>query len=266
MVNLTINTVPVSVKEGTTIIEAAETVGIPIPRLCYLKDINEIGACRVCVVEVEGKERLVTSCNNKVEEGMVIYTNLPGEDVQVRVTAEKKDFLRGEVVEVCSPSADRIKPVCAMYGYCPGCVYRHCTYAAENELKNQQFREFAVRAGFAEEQILPYIAPEPENGYRNKLTLHVNKAGAEVMVGYALSDGQTILQVANCPLVHPAINDLLAKQLADPGFRHTLHHRMSLTYRHTERNGVLFYRNNLPKGTSWIRENTSCGELYQWGS
>ena len=186
---------------------------------------------------------------------------LPGEDVQVRVTAEKKDFLRGEVVEVCSPSADRIKPVCAMYGYCPGCVYGHCTYAAENELKNQQFREFAVRAGFAEEQILPYIAPEPENGYRNKLTLHVNKAGAEVMVGYALSDGQTILQVANCPLVHPAINDLLAKQLADPGFRHTLHHRMSLTYRHTERNGVLFYRNNLPKGTSWIRENTSCGEL-----
>ena len=88
MVNLTINTVPVSVKEGTTIIEAAETVGIPIPRLCYLKDINEIGACRVCVVEVEGKERLVTSCNNKVEEGMVIYTNSPKVRKHRKMTVE----------------------------------------------------------------------------------------------------------------------------------------------------------------------------------
>ncbi|MBQ7394379.1 MAG: class I SAM-dependent RNA methyltransferase [Lentisphaeria bacterium] len=186
---------------------------------------------------------------------------LPGEEVRVRITAEKKDFLRGAVEEVITPSPDRIKPVCSMYGQCPGCVYGHCSYEAENRLKDQQFREFAARAGFAEEKILPCIAPEPADGYRNKLTLHVNKAGAEVMVGYALSDGQTILQISGCPLVHPAINELFAKQLADPGFRHTLHHRMSLTYRHTERNGVLFYRNNLPKGTSWIRENTSCGEL-----
>jgi NADH-quinone oxidoreductase subunit G len=51
--------------------------GIPIPKLCFLKDINEIGACRVCVVEIEGKDKLVASCNNKVEEGMIIYTNSP---------------------------------------------------------------------------------------------------------------------------------------------------------------------------------------------
>lgn len=186
---------------------------------------------------------------------------LPGEEVMVKIKEEKKDFLRGRVMEIKTPSAERITPVCPMNGTCPGCVYGHCSYAGENRLKNQQFREFAVRAGFAEEMILPEIAPAPENGYRNKLTLHVNKAGAEVMVGYAKGDGQTILQITGCPLVNPAINELLAKQLADPGFRHTLHHRMSLTYRHTERNGVLFYRNNLPKGTSWIRENTLCGEL-----
>lgn len=51
--------------------------GIPIPKLCYLKGINEIAACRVCVVELEGKDRLITSCNNVAEEGMVIYTNSP---------------------------------------------------------------------------------------------------------------------------------------------------------------------------------------------
>ena len=72
MVNLTIDNINVSVPEGTTIMDAAKMADIPIPKLCYLKDINEIAACRVCVVELEGIERLVTSCNNVVKEGMVI--------------------------------------------------------------------------------------------------------------------------------------------------------------------------------------------------
>ena len=74
MVNLTIDNINVSVPEGTTIMDAAKMADIPIPKLCYLKDINEIAACRVCVVELEGMERLVTSCNNVVKEGMVIQT------------------------------------------------------------------------------------------------------------------------------------------------------------------------------------------------
>ena len=75
MVNLTIDGKQISVKENTTIMEAAASNGIPIPHLCYLKEINEIAACRVCVVELEGKDRLITSCNNVVKEGMVIHTN-----------------------------------------------------------------------------------------------------------------------------------------------------------------------------------------------
>lgn len=77
MVNLTIDRKPISVPEGTTIMEAARLLHIEIPKLCYLKDINEIAACRICVVELEGKEKLITSCNNVVQEGMVIYTNSP---------------------------------------------------------------------------------------------------------------------------------------------------------------------------------------------
>lgn len=77
MVNLMIDGKQISVKENTTIMEAAAQNGIPIPKLCYLKGINEIAACRVCVVELEGKEKLITSCNNVAEEGMVIYTNSP---------------------------------------------------------------------------------------------------------------------------------------------------------------------------------------------
>ena len=77
MVNITINGHPMTVKGGTTIMEAATQLGIPIPHLCYLKDINEIGACRMCMVEVEGTDRLVTSCNTGVVEGMAIHTNTP---------------------------------------------------------------------------------------------------------------------------------------------------------------------------------------------
>lgn len=77
MVTITIDKKTVQVPKGITILEAAKQNGIPIPTLCYLKDINEIGACRVCLVELEGKERLITACNNVVEEGMVIYTNSP---------------------------------------------------------------------------------------------------------------------------------------------------------------------------------------------
>ena len=77
MVTLTIDNKVISVPEGTTILEAARSANITIPTLCYLKDINEIAACRICMVEVEGHARLVPSCDNAVVEGMVVHTNSP---------------------------------------------------------------------------------------------------------------------------------------------------------------------------------------------
>ena len=88
MVSITINGAAVSVPEGTTIMEAAKTAGFPIPSLCYWKGLNEIGACRVCVVEVEGVNRLVTACDEPVHDGMVVYTNSP------RVRAARRTNLR----------------------------------------------------------------------------------------------------------------------------------------------------------------------------
>lgn len=72
MVTLTIDNRKISVPEGTTIMKAAASVGIMIPHLCYLEGINEISACKVCVVEMQGKTKLITACNNPVEEGMVL--------------------------------------------------------------------------------------------------------------------------------------------------------------------------------------------------
>ena len=75
MVNLIIDKKPITTEEGATILDAAKSAGIAIPTLCYLKDICDIAACRVCVVEVEGEDRLVAACNTVVEEGMIIDTN-----------------------------------------------------------------------------------------------------------------------------------------------------------------------------------------------
>ena len=77
MVNLEINGMPLSVPKGSTILEAARCAGIEIPTLCYMKAINEIGACRICVVEVKGARSLVTACVYPVNEGMQVFTNTP---------------------------------------------------------------------------------------------------------------------------------------------------------------------------------------------
>ncbi|MBQ8783790.1 MAG: iron hydrogenase small subunit [Clostridia bacterium] len=75
MVNIKINGMPLSVPNGSTILEAARYAGIDIPTLCYMKEINEIGACRICMVEVKGARSLVSACVFPVNEGMEIFTN-----------------------------------------------------------------------------------------------------------------------------------------------------------------------------------------------
>ena len=88
MVNLTIDGRPAQVPEGTTILEAARQADIHIPHLCYLKGINEIAACRVCCVEVEGERAMVTACNNPVQEGMAVHTNSPRARSTRRINVE----------------------------------------------------------------------------------------------------------------------------------------------------------------------------------
>ncbi len=107
MVNLTIDGLKVCVPEGTTIMQAATSVGIEIPRLCYLKDINEISACKVCVVEVQGRNRVVTSCTTPVEEGLVVYTNSP-----------KARRVRRSNVELILSQHDCLCATCVRSGNC----------------------------------------------------------------------------------------------------------------------------------------------------
>ena len=74
-VTLTIDGIEIKAEKGTTILQAARSAGIDIPTLCFLKEINEVGDCRMCIVEIEGRRGFATSCIQKVEEGMIVHTN-----------------------------------------------------------------------------------------------------------------------------------------------------------------------------------------------
>ncbi len=107
MVNIKINNKPYTVPKGSTILEAARYAGIEIPTLCYLKDINAIGACRICMVEVKGARSLVASCVFPVNEGMEIFTN-----------TEKVRHSRKMTLELILSNHDRKCLSCVRSGNC----------------------------------------------------------------------------------------------------------------------------------------------------
>ena len=106
MINLTIDGVQVSVPAGSTVLEAARKANIHIPTLCYLKDVNQIGACRVCVVEVKGMKNLVPACVHPISEGMEVFTN--NERVQAARRTNLKLILsiHAQTCLTCSRSGD----------------------------------------------------------------------------------------------------------------------------------------------------------------
>src|SRR5690606_36791672 len=88
MIQLSRNNIKVSAEEGMTILDATKSVGIDIPTLCHLKELTPTGACRICVVEVNGMRNLVPSCAFPVFDGMVVETNSPRVRIARKTTVE----------------------------------------------------------------------------------------------------------------------------------------------------------------------------------
>ena len=107
MVSLTIDGKSVQVEGGTTILEAAATVGIKIPTLCWLQKVSPTGACRVCAVEVAGVDRTMTACNTPVKEGIAVTTNTPA-----------LQEMRKKVMELMLVNHPLDCPVCDAGGEC----------------------------------------------------------------------------------------------------------------------------------------------------
>ena len=99
MPDVTIDGRTVSVPEGATVIQAAETLGIFIPRYCYHPALSIAGNCRICLVEVEKNAKLQIACNTPVSDGMVVSTN-----------SAKAEDGRRSVLEFCSPTTRSTAP------------------------------------------------------------------------------------------------------------------------------------------------------------
>ena len=117
MVNVKINGVDYSVPAGSTILEAARHAGVDIPTLCYLKDINQIGACRMCMVEVKGARSLCAACVYPVNEGMEVFTNSPKVQESRKMTLELLLSVHERKCLTCERSGNcELQKLCADMG------------------------------------------------------------------------------------------------------------------------------------------------------
>lgn len=117
MIGLKINNVACRAPAGSTILEAARAAGIAIPTLCFLKDINEIGACRLCVVEVKGAKNLVTACVFPIAEGMEVFTNTEKVQAARRTNLKLILSIHNQECLVCSRSGNcELQKLCREYG------------------------------------------------------------------------------------------------------------------------------------------------------
>jgi NADH dehydrogenase/NADH:ubiquinone oxidoreductase subunit G len=143
-VNLTIDGNNVKVPAGTTILDAAEAAGVHIPNLCYLKGLKGIGACRLCMVEIEGLKAPMTACTLKVKDGMVVNTQ-----------TEKINDIRKNVIDLIVSMHPLDCMTCTKAG---GCNLQ--TYAYDFEIKESSFSR--KKLGFPIDEANPFIKRDPD--------------------------------------------------------------------------------------------------------
>ncbi|HET9908284.1 MAG TPA: class I SAM-dependent RNA methyltransferase [Anaerolineales bacterium] len=158
----------------------------------------------------------------RLDDGRAVFVpfGLPGERVRVRLTEEKKNFARGEIVEILEPSKERIIPRCKHFGECGGCHYQHLPYEKQLQIKTDILRDQLQRIGKIENPpVNPIIAsPNPWN-YRNHVQFHLTENGK---LGYFRSTDkinlpEKILPITECHLPEPPINDLWPQLEFEPG-------------------------------------------------
>lgn len=142
-------------------------------------------------------------------EGRAIFVpyGIPGEQVRVRIVQDKGRFAIAELVEVVTPSTDRIEPPCPYFGNgrCGGCQFQSIDYARQLTLKRQIVRDQLARLGGLPDVTVHPTLPSPAPyGYRSHATFHVSSAG---QLGFIKTDHRTVLPVNDCLLLSPTLRD-----------------------------------------------------------
>lgn len=131
-----------------------------------------------------------------------------GERLRVRVVSRRAHHARAEIVEILAPSMERVAAPCPYYGRCGGCQYQHLAYREQLRLKEQQVYEAFKRVGkIAEPVVLPIIGSPDEYRYRNRITVHA----AEDRIGFRGVDGRELVDVRECLIARPGVNEELAR-------------------------------------------------------
>ena len=171
-------------------------------------------------------------------DGQVIFVpfTAPGETVRAVLTERHKTFARAKLVEVLTPSADRISAPCPLFGNCGGCATQHLAYRAETEIKVGQITAALKRIGKILEPMVRPILTGPDYGYRNRITVH--NAGGKV--GFLATDGRTLVDVSRCLLAADDVNAKLAYLRSRP------RPRAHYSVRADEVRGEAFYQSNRP--------------------
>ena len=181
----------------------------------------------------------------KIDRKVCFVTGaLPGEKATIAITEEKKNFMKGVLHEIVTPSQDRIESVCPLAFnyknrrlYCPGCVYQHVSYAKEIEFKDSQFSELLKRfAGIPGGIKLSPLYSEKYLNYRNKITVH-KVSGKMNYFGFVSNDNITVLDVPECYLACTEINKTL-KEL-HLAVSDSFKNEMEILLRYSRKDGVL---------------------------
>jgi len=171
-------------------------------------------------------------------DGQVIFVpfTAPGETVRAVVTERHKTFARAKLLEVLTPSPDRITPPCPLFTECGGCATQHLAYGAEARIKVGQIESALRRIGKIADPVLRPILTGPEYGYRNRITVH-NREG---QMGFLATDGRTLVDVKRCLLAADDVNAKLNHLRSRP------RPRPHYSVRADEVRGEAFYQSNRP--------------------
>ena len=152
-------------------------------------------------------------------EGWVIFVPfaLPGERVRVRVWRNKKQYSEADIVEILSPSPDRVDPPCPLFGDCGGCQYQQYRYQAQLEWKRRQIEQLLRTMAGLSVPVNPCLGnAEKTYGYRSKITPHFRRPPhlPGTPIGFQKAASRAVIDVPACPIASPAINEALARERA----------------------------------------------------
>jgi 23S rRNA (uracil1939-C5)-methyltransferase/tRNA (uracil-5-)-methyltransferase len=141
---------------------------------------------------------------------------LPGERVKARIWRNKTNYSDADLVEVLKASPDRVEPPCALFQECGGCQYQHLSYEAQWRWKTAQIVELMRRLAGLEIEVQPCRGSTEAYGYRSKLTPHYQrpKDGKMGPIGFLRYSSRSIIDVEQCPIARPLINERLTEERA----------------------------------------------------